>query len=58
METRKGSLNDVATSVIVNKSEKEIEKIRQEQIVRRTGTLEDSISNMINPKQEENSDTG
>lgn len=58
METRKGSLTDVATSVIVNKSEKEIEKIRQEQIVRRTGTLEDSISNMINPKQEENSDTG
>lgn len=46
METRKDSLTDVATGIMTNKSEAEIEKMRQEAVVRRTGTLEDAIAGM------------
>lgn len=46
METRKDSLTDVAAGIMTNKSEAEIEKMRQEAVVRRTGTLEDAIAGM------------
>ena len=62
MKPRTGSLTDIASSVMTNKSEKEIERIKKESVVRRSGTLEDQISNMMRPKppekpesQEENS---
>lgn len=58
METRKNSLTDMAASVMINKSEKEIEKIRQEGIVRRTGTLESAITHMYDKKRQKENLSG
>lgn len=53
MKPREGSLTDIASSIMTNKSEKELERIKQEKIVRRSGTLEDQISSMWAPKPQE-----
>jgi len=59
MRAKSGSLTDIASSVMTNKSERELEKIKKESIVRRKGTLEDQITQMYAPKpqqQEEKSE--
>jgi len=59
MRAKSGSLTDIASSVMTNKSERELEKIKKESIVRRRGTLEDQITQMYAPKpqqQEEKSE--
>ena len=52
METRKNSLTDMAAGVMTQKSDKEIQAIRKEQIVRREGTLEHQITHMYAKKEE------